>query len=155
MKTDIHPESREVLFHDVGVDKYFLIRSTVSTTQTKEWEDGNTYPYYILDVSSASHPFYTGKQKMLDSGGRVKKFQDRFGASGASKPAAKKAEAKVEETAVEEIAEEVLEAHVEEVIEEVATEEAKVEEVAEEESSEEVTEAETDAESNSETEEDK
>ena len=44
MKTDIHPESREVLFHDVGVDKYFLIRSTVSTTQTKEWEDGNTYP---------------------------------------------------------------------------------------------------------------
>ena len=155
MKTDIHPESREVLFHDVGVDKYFLIRSTVSTTQTKEWEDGNTYPYYILDVSSASHPFYTGKQKMLDSGGRVKKFQDRFGASGASKPAAKKAEAKVEETAGEEIAEEVVEAPVEEIVEEVVTEEAKVEEIAEEESSEEVTEAETDAESNSETEEDK
>ena len=156
MKTDIHPESREVLFHDVGVDKYFLIRSTVSTTQTKEWEDGNTYPYYILDVSSASHPFYTGKQKMLDSGGRVKKFQDRFGASGASKPAAtNKDEAKVEETAVEEIAEEVVEAPVEEVDEEVVTEEAKVEEVAEEESSEEVTEAETDAESNSGTEEDK
>ena len=155
MKTDIHPESREVLFHDVGVDKYFLIRSTVSTTQTKEWEDGNTYPYYILDVSSASHPFYTGKQKMLDSGGRVKKFQDRFGASGASKPAAKKAEAKVEETAVEEV----VEAPVEEIVEEVVTEEAKVEEVAEEESSEEVsdanTEAETDADSNSETEEDK
>ena len=155
MKTDIHPESREVLFHDVGVDKYFLIRSTVSTTQTKEWEDGNTYPYYILDVSSASHPFYTGKQKMLDSGGRVKKFQDRFGASGASKPAAKKAEAKVEETAVEEV----VEAPVEEIVEEVVTEEAKVEEVAEEEPSEEVsddnTEAETDAESNSETEEDK
>ena len=160
MKTDIHPESREVLFHDVGVDKYFLIRSTVSTTQTKEWEDGNTYPYYILDVSSASHPFYTGKQKMLDSGGRVKKFQDRFGASCASKPAAtNKDEAKVEETAVEEIAEEVVEAPVEEIVEEVVTEEAKVEEVAEEESSEEVsddnTEAETDAESNSETEEDK
>ena len=155
MKTDIHPESREVLFHDVGVDKYFLIRSTVSTTQTKEWEDGDPYPYYILDVSSASHPFYTGKQKMLDSGGRVKKFQDRFGASGASKPAAKKAEAKVEETAVEEV----VEAPVEEIVEEVVTEEAKVEEVAEEESSEEVsdanTEAETDAESNSETEEDK
>ena len=155
MKTDIHPESREVLFHDVGVDKYFLIRSTVSTTQTKEWEDGNTYPYYILDVSSASHPFYTGKQKMLDSGGRVKKFQDRFGASGASKPAAKKTEAKVEEATVEEIAEELVEAPVEEIVEEVVTEEAKVEEVAEEESSEEVTEAETDAESNSETEEDK
>ena len=104
MKTGIHPQSREVLFHDVGVDKYFLIRSTVNTTQTKEWEDGNTYPYYVLDVSSASHPFYTGKQKMLDSGGRVKKFQDRFGASGASKPKSKKAEAKAEEVTEEEIA---------------------------------------------------
>ena len=107
MKTGIHPQTREVLFHDVGVDKYFLIRSTVSTTQTKKWEDGNTYPYYVLDVSSASHPFYTGKQKMLDSGGRVKKFQDRFGASGASKPKAKKAEANAEEAAVEEIAEDI------------------------------------------------
>ena len=132
MKTDIHPESREVLFHDVGVDKYFLIRSTVSTTQTKEWEDGNTYPYYILDVSSASHPFYTGKQKMLDSGGRVKKFQDRFGAPGASKPAAEKAEAKVEETAAEESVEEVLETPVEEVAEEVVAEDIVEETTAEE-----------------------
>jgi large subunit ribosomal protein L31 len=132
MKTDIHPQSREVLFHDVGVDKYFLIRSTVNTTQTKEWEDGNTYPYYVLDVSSASHPFYTGKQKMLDSGGRVKKFQDRFGASGASKPATKKAEAKVEETSVEEVAEEVVETPVEEVVEETAAELAEVEEAVEE-----------------------
>ena len=155
MKTDIHPESREVLFHDVGVDKYFLIRSTVSTTQTKEWEDGNTYPYYILDVSSASHPFYTGKQKMLDSGGRVKKFQDRFGASGASKPAAKKTETKVEETPVEEVAEEALDTKVEEVIEEVHTEEAKVEEEPAKEVSDDDSEAETDVESNSETEEDK
>jgi large subunit ribosomal protein L31 len=132
MKTGIHPQSREVLFHDVGVDKYFLIRSTVNTTQTKEWEDGNTYPYYVLDVSSASHPFYTGKQKMLDSGGRVKKFQDRFGASGASKPATKKAEAKVEETSVEEVAEEVVETPVEEVVEETAAELAEVEEAVEE-----------------------
>ena len=135
MKTGIHPQSREVLFHDVGVDKYFLIRSTVNTTQTKEWEDGNTYPYYVLDVSSASHPFYTGKQKMLDSGGRVKKFQDRFGASGTSKPAAKKAEAKVEETPVEEVAEETLDAPVEEVVDEVVdevvAEEAEAEVVAE------------------------
>ena len=153
MKTDIHPESREVLFHDVGVDKYFLIRSTVSTTQTKEWEDGNTYPDYILDVSSASQPFYTGKQKMLDSGGRVKKFQDRFGASGASKPAAKKAEAKVEETAVEEIAEEVVEAPVEEVIKETVAGEAEVEEVVEEpvdEASDENSEADTESDTDSE-----
>ena len=159
MKTGIHPQSREVLFHDVGVDKYFLIRSTVNTTQTKEWEDGNTYPYYVLDVSSASHPFYTGKQKMLDSGGRVKKFQDRFGASGASKSAAKKAEAKVEETAVEEVAEEVLETPVEEVVEETAAEVAEVEEAveeaAEEETSEDNAEAETAVESDGESEEDK
>ena len=155
MKTGIHPQSREVLFHDVGVDKYFLIRSTVNTTQTKEWEDGNTYPYYVLDVSSASHPFYTGKQKMLDSGGRVKKFQDRFGASGASKP---KAKAKAEETAVEEIADEVVEAPVEEVVEETAKE-AEVEDVVEEapteEASDDNAEAETDTELDSENEKDK
>ena len=135
MKTDIHPESRKVLFHDIGVDTYFLIRSTVNTTQTKKWEDGETYPYYILDVSSASHPFYTGKQKMLDSGGRVKKFQDRFGAPGASKPAVEKAEAKVEEAAAEESVEEVLETSVEEVAEEVVAEDV-VEETAADEPSE-------------------
>ena len=155
MKTGIHPQSREVLFHDVGVDKYFLIRSTVNTTQTKEWEDGNTYPYYVLDVSSASHPFYTGKQKMLDSGGRVKKFQDRFGASGASKPATKKAEAKVEETALEEVAEEVVETPVKETAAEVAEVEEAVEEAAEEETSEDNAEAETAVESDGESEEDK
>ena len=158
MKTGIHPQTREVLFHDVGVDKYFLIRSTVSTTQTKKWEDGNTYPYYVLDVSSASHPFYTGKQKMLDSGGRVKKFQDRFGASGASKPAAKEAEVKVEKTVVEEVAE-VVETPVEEVVEETAAEVSEVEEAVEEASEEEVSEGnaevETSVESDSENEEDK
>ena len=155
MKTGIHPQSREVLFHDVGVDKYFLIRSTVNTTQTKEWEDGNTYPYYVLDVSSASHPFYTGKQKMLDSGGRVKKFQDRFGASGASKPAAKKAEAKIEETAVEEVSEEVLETPVEEVVEDATAEAAEVEEATEEEVSEDSAEEESTYESDIESEEGK
>ena len=149
MKKGIHPQSREVLFHDVGVDKYFLIRSTVNTTQTKEWEDGNTYPYYVLDVSSASHPFYTGKQKMLDSGGRVKKFQDRFGASGASKPATKKAEAKAEETAAEEVADEMVEAPVEDI-----AKEAEAEEVGEE-VSEDNAEAEADTESDNESEEDK
>ena len=155
MKKGIHPQTREVLFHDVGVDKYFLIPSTVSTTQTKKWEDGNTYPYYVLDVSSASHPFYTGKQKMLVSGGRVKKFQDRFGASGASKAAAKKAEAKVEETAVEEVAEEVVETPVEEVVEETAAEVAEVEESVEEAAEEDNAKAETAVESDGESEEDK
>ena len=79
MKKGIHPEYREVLFHDISVDKYFLIGSTLKTDKTKEWEDGKTYPYYPLDVSSASHPFYTGKQKILDTGGRVQKFEKRFG----------------------------------------------------------------------------
>ena len=60
MKTGIHPQSREVLFHDVGVDKYFLIRSTVNTTQTKEWEDGNTCLLYTSpsprDLSTSRMP---------------------------------------------------------------------------------------------------
>ena len=79
MKKEIHPEYREVLFHDTGVDKYFLIRSTLETTETREWEDGKTYPYYPIDVSSASHPFYTGQQKIVDTGGRVQRFEKKFG----------------------------------------------------------------------------
>ena len=53
MKKDIHPEYREVLFHDSSADKYWVIRSTLETTETKKWEDGNTYPYFPLDISSA------------------------------------------------------------------------------------------------------
>ena len=79
MKKDIHPEYREILFHDTSVDEYFIINSTLVTTQTNEWEDGKTYPYYTVEVSSSSHPFYTGKQKIIDSGGRVQKFEERFG----------------------------------------------------------------------------
>ena len=77
MKRDIHPEYREVLFHDTSVDQYFLIPSTIQTDQTKEWE-GKSYPYCPLDISSASHPFYTGKHKLVDTGGRVDKFNKRF-----------------------------------------------------------------------------
>lgn len=78
MKKEIHPEYRTVLFHDLSVDKYYLIPSTLETDQTKEWEDGNTYPYCPLDVSSASHPFYTGQSKIIDTGGRVERFKKRF-----------------------------------------------------------------------------
>ncbi|MDC3113198.1 MAG: type B 50S ribosomal protein L31 [Gammaproteobacteria bacterium] len=78
MKKDIHPEYREVLFHDTSVDEYFIINSTLNTSQTKE-HDGKTYPYYQVEISSSSHPFYTGKQKIIDSGGRVQKFEERFG----------------------------------------------------------------------------
>ena len=81
MKKDIHPEYREVLFHDTSVDEYFIIHSTLNTEKTKEWEDGKTYPYYPVEISSASHPFYTGKQKTVDSGGRVDKFRRKYGKS--------------------------------------------------------------------------
>ena len=81
MKKEIHPEYREVLFHDTGVDKYFLIRSTLETTETREWEDGKTYPYYPVEISSESHPFYTGKHKIVDSAGRVDKFKKKYGKS--------------------------------------------------------------------------
>ena len=80
MKKDIHPkEYREVLFHDISVDEYILVRSTLKTEETKKWKDGNTYPYCPLDVSSASHPFYTGKQKLVDTEGRIDRFKKRFG----------------------------------------------------------------------------
>ena len=87
MKKEIHPEYRTVLFHDVSVDKYYLIPSTLETDQTKEWEDGNTYPYCPLDVSSASHPFYTGQNKIIDTGGRVERFKKRFSKKAAVKDA--------------------------------------------------------------------
>ena len=94
MRKDIHPEYREVLFHDTSVDAYFLVRSTLQTDQTKEWTDGNTYPYCPLDVSSASHPFYTGEQRLIDTGGRVERFRKRFG--GRSQPAPEIEEAPAE-----------------------------------------------------------
>ena len=82
MRPDIHPQYRNVLFHDLASNTCFLIGSTLQTDRTKQWEDGNTYPYVTLDVSSASHPFYTGKQKLVDSGGRVDRFKKRFGIEG-------------------------------------------------------------------------
>ena len=79
MRKDIHPEYRDVLFHDTSVDEYFLVRSTLQTNETKKWTDGHIYPYCPLDVSSASHPFYTGNQKLVDSAGRIDRFNRRFG----------------------------------------------------------------------------
>ena len=129
MRKDIHPEYREVLFHDKSVDVYFLVPSTLKTDETKEWEDGKTYPYCVLDISSASHPFYTGKQKLVDTGGRVDKFRKRFGNKSKATPAA---EAPAEEAVVEEVVAE--EAVAEEVVtEEAVSEETGVEDVVEEE----------------------
>ncbi len=98
MKKEIHPEYRTVLFHDVSVDKYYLIPSTLETDQTREWEDGNTYPYCPLDVSSASHPFYTGQNKIIDTGGRVERFKKRFSKKKAAVKAAPAEENLQEET---------------------------------------------------------
>ena len=128
MKKGTHPEYREVLFHDTSVDKYFLIPSTLNTDQTKEWEDGKTYPYYPLDISSASHPFYTGKHKIVDTGGRVDRFKKRFAKTASAEQ--KLVEAPTEEV-VEVAQEEVTESPVEEVQEDIT--EAPTEEVVEEE----------------------
>ncbi len=85
MKPHIHPEYRTVVFHDTAADTYFVVGSTIASTRTLLWEDGNTYPYVTLDVSSASHPHYTGKQKAVASEGRVARFNHRFGQLGLGK----------------------------------------------------------------------
>jgi large subunit ribosomal protein L31 len=78
MKADIHPEYREVVFQDLASDFAILTRSTVSSKETIKWEDGNEYPLIKVEVSSASHPFYTGKHKLMDTGGRVDRFKRRY-----------------------------------------------------------------------------
>ncbi len=79
MRKGIHPENyREVVFMDVGANVKWLTRSTVKTTRTIEHE-GKEYPLFTLDLSSHSHPFFTGKQKFVDSEGRVERFQKKFG----------------------------------------------------------------------------
>jgi len=79
MKSGIHPKYREVVFQDLASDFAILTRSTIETKDTVKWEDGNEYPLVKVEISSASHPFYTGKHKVLDSGGRVDKFKKRYG----------------------------------------------------------------------------
>jgi large subunit ribosomal protein L31 len=78
MKSDTHPEYAPVVFRDLASGATFLTRSTVSSSKTIEWEDGNSYPVIDVEISSESHPFYTGKQRILDSAGRVEKFNSRY-----------------------------------------------------------------------------
>ncbi|GHD40205.1 MAG TPA: type B 50S ribosomal protein L31 [Mycetocola sp.] len=78
MKTDIHPDYKPVVFRDLASGAVFLTRSTVGSSKTMEWEDGNVYPVIDVEISSESHPFYTGKQRIMDSAGRVEKFNKRF-----------------------------------------------------------------------------
>lgn len=78
MKKGIHPEYRDVVFHDMSADYKFVTRSTVQTKDTMEFE-GQTYPLVKIEVSSQSHPFYTGKNVLLDTAGRIDKFRKKYG----------------------------------------------------------------------------
>ncbi len=90
MKKEIHPEGyREVIFEDVTSGKRFLIGSTITTEKNDKWEDGKQYPVVQIEISSASHPFYTGHAKTIDTAGRVDKFKKRA-AAGKSKASKKK-----------------------------------------------------------------
>lgn len=80
MKEGIHPEYRDVVFHDTSSDFKFITRSTIKTNDTIKWEDGTTYPVVRIEVSSASHPFYTGQKLFVDTAGRVEKFNKRYAA---------------------------------------------------------------------------
>jgi large subunit ribosomal protein L31 len=90
VKSDIHPEYRYVVFQDTSSDLRFLTRSTIETKETTEWDDGNTYPLAKVEISSESHPFYTGKQILVDSGGRVERFRRRYAKVGSSEKKAAK-----------------------------------------------------------------
>ncbi|MFE2230293.1 type B 50S ribosomal protein L31 [Streptomyces kronopolitis] len=79
MQTGIHPAYGPVVFRDRAAGHAFLTRSTMTSEQTVEWEDGRTYPVVDVEISSASHPFYTGAARVLDTAGRVERFERRYG----------------------------------------------------------------------------
>ena len=78
MKKDLHPEYKEVVFLDTSSDFKFLTKATMKSSDTIKWKDGNEYPLIKIEVSSASHPFYTGKKLFVDTAGRVEKFKKRY-----------------------------------------------------------------------------
>ena len=86
MKQGIHPDYHPVVFRDLSADFAFLTRSTLTSDKTVDWQDGNTYPVIDVDVSSASHPFYTGRSRVLDTAGRVEKFRRRYGITAPTTP---------------------------------------------------------------------
>ena len=79
MKPGVHPDYHPVVFQDSSTGNKFLTRSTVTSARETEWEDGNTYPLIVVDVSSESHPFWTGASRVMDTQGRVEKFEKRYG----------------------------------------------------------------------------
>jgi large subunit ribosomal protein L31 len=89
MKADTHPKYNEVIFVDTSCDFKFLTRSTMETKgkETMKWTDGKEYPVVKIEVSAESHPFYTGKHKIMDTAGRIDKFKQRYAKTGAAKVA--------------------------------------------------------------------
>ena len=82
MKKEIHPDDyRLVVFQDISCDYTFITRSTVKTSDTIKWEDGKEYPLYKLEISDRSHPYFTGKQNLVDSAGRIEKFNRKYNIS--------------------------------------------------------------------------
>ena len=105
MKKDILPEYNQVVFQDVQSDFKFLTRSTMKSEEKIKWEDGKEYPLIKVEVSSASHPFYTGKKIFVDTAGRVEKFNQKYKSKQAPKPVTKEeptAEVKEEAKATKE-----------------------------------------------------
>ncbi len=89
MKKSIHPNYRPVVFMDAAANFSFLSSSTAQTTESIKWTDGVEYPLYRVEISSASHPFYTGKMKLMDTAGRVEKFRNKYqNSSYAKRPGA-------------------------------------------------------------------
>lgn len=79
MKKDIHPDYRPVVFQDTSSGTSFVTRSTIETSETVTWEDGNEYPLAKVEISAASHPFFTGTMQIVDTAGRVERFEKRYG----------------------------------------------------------------------------
>ncbi len=92
MKSDIHPDYRLVVFQDTSSGEQFLTRSTIQTSDTVKFEDGNTYPLAKVEISSASHPFFTGQMTIVDTAGRVERFERRYGRRKRDKSAAESAD---------------------------------------------------------------
>ena len=114
MKKDLHPkEYRFVVFKDVSCDYSFLTRSTINTKETIKWEDGKEYPLYKMDISNKSHPYFTGQQNLIDTAGRIEKFNQKYNLkesatqdSSAKKAVSEKADSAKEAPSDDAIAEE-------------------------------------------------
>lgn len=78
MKKDIHPDYHFVVYKDIGADFSILTRSTATSDKTVKWEDGNEYPLIEVEITSATHPYFTGQQRLVDSTGRIEKFQRKY-----------------------------------------------------------------------------